>query len=214
MAQAITNHFDIENLPIAELRRTAAVMKIAHQKDWDKETFIAAINSRRKKAALVRIVTDETEEIPVGYVRMRLPLLPNGSECPLDVRINNFYTMIPRNVVVDVPNEVRDTIRQSTEVVTRKVIDKEGHDAYKTMEVPCYQFEVLGETKGVSGAVKPSGDIREQRLREQYKNIYGRYARRQSVEWKSFHGEFMKAYNDKKAKQAVDDEVNTALEES
>ena len=201
------NPLDIETYSIADLRRHASVMKIEAAKEWTKEDYIKAINARRKKAAVSRIVNDPDEPIPPGFVRIKLPLSPSGSDSPLDVRVNTFYTSIPRNVLVDVPREIRDTIRNSKEPVTREVLDKDGNRVVRTFEVPSYAFEQHGETPGESGCVKPGCDMREQSLRERYKEIYGRWPKRQSAEWKSYHSEYMKEFSGKIAKKAIEEEA-------
>jgi hypothetical protein len=201
------NPLDIETYSIADLRRHASVMKIEAAKDWTKEDYIKAINARRKKAAVSRIVNDPDEPIPPGFVRIKLPLTPSGSDSPLDVRVNTFYTSIPRNVLVDVPREIRDTIRNSKEPVTREVLDKDGNRVVRTFEVPSYAFEQHGETPGESGCVKPGCDMREQSLRERYKEIYGRWPKRQSQEWKTFFQKYTEQFADKNAKRAIEEEA-------
>lgn len=205
-----SNPYDLDSLSIADLRKLAAVMKITHQKDWTTEDFHEAINARRKHAKVARLVHDENDPIPTGFARIKMHLTPSGSDSPLDARVNMFYTMIPRDVLVDVPREIRDIIRNSTEVVTREVTDKEtGHRVVKTFEVQCYSFDQYGESMGDSGAIKGINDPREQSLRVKYRDIYGRWPRRQSDQWKNFEASFVEAANRKLVEKALSDESKT-----
>ena len=199
---AIQNPLDISTYDIADLRRTAAVLKINAEKDWKKEDYITAINTRRKKEVVAKVVYDADEPIPQGFVRIKLPLTMSGSDSAIPVRVNNFVTIIPRNLLVDVPKEIRDQLRSSTECVTREVVDKEGRTAMKTFEVPCQPFEQHGESMGESGAIRPMTDVKEQRIREQYLMLYGKWPRRTSEEWIEFKKSFVKEISDKTAKKA------------
>jgi hypothetical protein len=198
---------DLDNLEIAELRRLAAAHKIDSQKTWTKEDYIRAIQNRHKRNVVAKIVYDENEPIAPGFCRIRLPLTPSGSDIPLPIMVNNFKTMIPRNVLVDIPKEARDQLRTSKETVARETADQHGNTVVKIMEVPAYPFDDFGSTPGESGAIKPTNDPREQRLREKYKEIYGNWPRRQSDEWKSFKNGFLEAANKKILSEAADEEI-------
>lgn len=191
------NPYDIESLPIAELRRLASVHKIEYQKDWTKEQYVKAIQTRHRRFSVAKIVEDEKSEIPPGYVRIKLPLTPSGSDSPLSVQVNNFKTMIPRNILVDVPREIRDTIRGSTESVTRTRQDREGNKVLETIEVPCYPFEQHGEQAGESGAIRPMGDMKNQSLREMWRDRYGKWPRNSDDAWKTFKMSYVNKANDK-----------------
>lgn len=197
------NPYEIESLPIAELRRLASVHKIEYQKDWTKEQYVKAIQGRHKRFSVARVVEDEKSEIPPGYARIKLPLTPSGSDSPLSVQVNNFKTMIPRNILVDVPREIRDTIRGSTESVTRTRLTKDGDKVLETVEVPCYPFEQHGESAGESGAIRPMGDLKEQSLREMWRDKYGKWPRRSDEAWKSFKMNFVNKANDKVINDAL-----------
>lgn len=200
---AAANVFDVENLPIADLRKLAAKMNIESQKDWDKSMYINAINSRRKSRKVCKVVEDpNSEEIPVGFARIRLHLTPQGTDWPVDVMVNNFRTSLLRNVWIDVPREVRDQLRQSTELVPRVVENSEGHKVVKMVAVPCYPFDQIGETAGDSGAIRPNGDAKVQTIREKYRELYGRWPRR--AEQQEFMKMFIEEFQQKKIREAVD----------
>lgn len=199
---------DLELMDIADLRRLAATHKIESQKTWTKEDYIRAIQNRHKRNAVARVVYDENDPIPPGYCRIRLPLTPSGSDVPLDVMINNFKTSIPRNVLVDIPKEARDSIRSSKETVSREEFNSKGEKYVKVSEVPAYPFQEFGSTPGESGAIKPNTDPREQRLREKYHSTYGKWPRRQSDEWKSFKNGFLEAANKRVLNEAADEEAS------
>lgn len=201
--------FDLENTEIAELRRLAATHKIESQKDWKKEDYIRAIQNRHKRNSVARVVYDEKEPIPTGYCRVRLPLTPSGSDVPLAIMVNNFKTMIPRNVLVDIPKEARDQLRSSKESVTREAFNEKGEKFIQVAEVPAYPFDDFGSTPGVSGAIKPNTDPREQRLREKYRQLYGKWPRRQSDEWKSFKNGFLEKANERILSEAADEEATS-----
>ena len=201
---AEVNPLDLETYEIADLRRLAAVMKIDAQKTWTKEDYISAINTRRQRQAVSRVVFDENAPIPPGFCRLRLPLTPQGTDTPLTVRVNNFPTTIPRDVLVDVPKEVRDLIRTSKEPVTREVMDKDGNKKVQTFEIPSYPFEQVGESMGESGAVKGMTDPKEQRMRESYRDTHGRWPRRTDVEWVEYKKEYVKQFSVASVKKASD----------
>jgi hypothetical protein len=201
---AEVNPLDLETYEIADLRKLAAVMKIDAQKTWTKEDYISAINTRRQRQAVSRVVFDENAPIPPGFCRLRLPLTPQGTDTPLTVRVNNFPTTIPRDVLVDVPREVRDLIRTSKEPVTREVMDKDGNKKVQTFEIPSYPFEQVGESMGESGAVKGMTDPKEQRIRETYRDSYGKWPRRTEPEWVEFKKQFIKEFSGTAAKKASD----------
>ena len=204
MSKSVDNNpYDLESLPIAELRRLAAVHKIDYAKDWTKEQYIKAVSNRHKRHSVARIVVDEAQPIPAGFVRLKLPLTPSGSDTPLSVQVNNFKTMIPRNILVDVPREIRDTIRNSTESVTREVIGKDGFKVMKTEEVPCYPFEQHGEAAGESGAIRPMGDLHEQSLRVMWKERFGKWPRRTDEGWQQFKRSYIDKSNEKHVEKAV-----------
>lgn len=204
---AESNIFDIETLSIAELRKMASSLKIESQKDWDKSMYINAINTRRKQRKVCRIVDDPNSgDIPQGFARIRLHLTPSGQDWPVDVMVNNFKTSITRNIWVDVPREVRDALRNSTELVPKVVTNTEGKQAVSMQAVPCYPFDQIGETPGESYAIRPSGDVKVQRLREKYREAYGRWPKREQE--REFMKRFIDAYEDKKIKGIVEnDEV-------
>lgn len=193
------NPYELDTLSIAELRKLAAVMKIQAQREWSTSDFVDAINARRKSAKVARLVDEDEQEnieIPTGFARIRIHLTPGGSDSPLDVRVNNFYTSIPRGVLVDVPKEIRDTIRNSTEPVTREVIDKvTGLPKIQTTETQCYSFDDYGQSPGISGAVRGMADEKEYSLRVKYRDLYGAWPRRQSEEWKSFSRTYVEQAN-------------------
>lgn len=189
--QKEANPLDINTYDIASLRRLASVMKIEAQRTWDKDDYIKAINTRRKGEGVCRVVYDESSEIPRGFCRIRLPLTPNGTDTPLTISVNKFSTTIPRNIVVDVPKEIRDQLRASTEPVTREGFNDKGEKVVKTVLVPSQPFEQLGEQVGESGLVKPSNDPKEQRVRERYKEEYGRWPRRLDEVWIQFRRKFV-----------------------
>lgn len=201
--------FDLENMEIAELRRLAATHKIESQKEWKKEDYIRAIQTRHKRNSVARVVYDEKESIPTGYSRVRLPLTPSGSDVPLAIMVNNFKTMIPRNVLVDIPREAREQLRSSKESVTREVFNEKGEKYIRVEEVPAYPFDDFGSTPGVSGAIKPNTDPREQRLREKYRELYGKWPRRQSDEWKTFKNGFLEKANERILAQAAEEETTS-----
>jgi hypothetical protein len=180
----------------------ASVHKIEFQKTWTKEDYQKAIKNRHKRFSVAKIVDDEKSEIPNGYVRIKLPLTPSGSDSPLSVQVNNFKTMLPRNILIDVPREVRDTIRGSTESVTRVRLTKDGDKVLETTEVPCYPFEQHGEQSGESGAVRPMGDLHEQSLRVMWRDRYGKWPRRTDDAWKSFKMNYANKANDKAIAEA------------
>jgi len=196
--------YDLESQSIAELRKLCSVMKIEAQKDWDKSAYINAINTRRKNTAVAQVVTDESQDIPEGFVRIRLPLTPSGTDTPLNVMVNNFKTSIPRNVIVDIPKEARDQIRNSKESMVREKMDKDGNKVLEVVEVQCYPFESLGEKGGTSGAVRPNGDAREQRLREKYRDLYGKWPKRSSEDWTSFRNAFLEKANSRVVNSEAD----------
>jgi hypothetical protein len=197
------NPYEIETLPIAELRRLASVHKIEYQKDWTKEQYVKAIQTRHRRFSVAKVVDDDKSEIPPGYVRIKLPLTPSGSDSPLSVQVNNFKTMIPRNILVDVPREIRDTIRGSTESVTRQRVDREGNKVLETIEVPCYPFEQHGESAGESGAIRPMGDMKNQSLREMWRDRYGKWPKNSDEAWKTFKMSYVNKANDKVIAEAL-----------
>lgn len=174
----MSNPFNkLEDLDIADLRKLAKVNKIPTEKTWDKEAYIKALNNRRKGRTLARLVRDEDEEIPPGFVRIRIMKDSSGSESPVPVCINTFQTRIPRDVMVDVPNEVVEVLKNSTEVKTVQGTDKFGKEVTTTQTVRAYPFEILGQRAGESGAVRPSGNVASQSIREKYRDLFGRWPR-------------------------------------
>lgn len=201
---AVINPLDVSTYDIAELRRLAAAMKITAEKTWTKDEYITAINTRRKREVAAKIVLDSKQEIPVGFVRIKLPLTQEGSDSPLTIRVNNFVTTLPRDVVVDVPKEVRDQLASTTESVTRKVFDKDGHETIKAIEVPCQPFTQIGESYGESGAVRPMNSHKDQRVRELYRKVHEKWPRRTDPDWVEFRKAFVAEHSAKEAKKASD----------
>lgn len=198
------NLFDIQELPIAELRKLCAVEKVPYDKTSTKEDLIRLLNTRRKGRKLARLVTDPDSEIPPGFVRGTAQLQADGTDTPIPILVNNFRSWIPRGVMVDIPKEAYDTLRSSTESKLKKELDKEGNQVLKSVEVPCYPFDKIGEQVGTSGAVRPSGDARDQRLREQYRELYGRWPRRaQFNDWKT---KFVDQFEQERVSRLVEEE--------
>ena len=198
------NSFDLESLPISELRKLCSVEKIEFEKASTKEDLIRLLNNRRKGRMLARLVTSEDQEIPRGFVRLKIALNRDGSDTPVPVMVNNFKSWIPRNVVVDIPKEAFEVLKASTESATQIVMDKEGNKALKVIEVPCYPFEKMNESVGVSGAVRPATDVRTQRLREQYRERNGKWPSR--LAFAEFKSKFIDEMERAHVKQIVAEE--------
>lgn len=212
MAAIQSNPYDLDSLSIAELRKQASVEKIRTDKSWDKEDYIKALNNHRKGRALARLVIDGDSAIPPGYVRIRLPLDQVGSDTPVTIRVNNFSTRIPRNVMVDIPKEARDVLRNSTEAVTRKEVNSQGQTVMRVIDVPCYPFDTLGEAAGESGAIKPNSSYKEEKLRERFRDIYGHWPRRTDSKWLGFRQKFAEDFQAKMIAKAVEEEAADAEE--
>lgn len=207
MAATQSNPYDLSTMSIAELRSQAKVEKIRTDKSWDKEDYITALNNHRKGRALAKVVMDMNDPIAPGYVRVKLPLDPSGSDTSVPVRVNNFATRIPRNIVVDIPKEARDVLRNSTESVTREETNSKGDRVIRVVDVPCYPFDTLGETPGESGAVKPNSSYKEEKLRERFRDIHGHWPRRTDPKWLGFKQKFAEDFHAKMIEQAIAEEL-------
>jgi hypothetical protein len=200
-----------EDMTIQELRRLATSYGIRAQRDWVKEDFILAVNNRRNKnETLVQLVADNSVGPAPGHARIMIHATQTGSNHPIPVNVNNYYCRIPRDVEVDVPIPILEALNNSKTPVRAKDprggVDGQGKPKMVWKEVPSYPYQVLGITPGTarhpSGAlkIKPSTSPSKQGLREKYREIYGKWPRRE--EYKKFQAMHM----ERKATQAIDKE--------
>lgn len=166
----------MSDMTIAELRATAKAMNIAGNREWTKDDYIQAINSRRGGKAVAKVVEDADSPIPEGYARIRIQQQA-GFTGPVDVLLNKFKSSIPRDVWVDIPCEVVDgPLEHSMDWETKGEVSS-GERSSRRTAVKAYPFiergrNPLPEGKGI---VSGSNSDETQSIRKQYRQIFGRW---------------------------------------
>lgn len=175
-----TDLTNISKMGLAELKRTAKALNIPGHKDWDEEQWRKAINNRRRNKSVARVVDDMASAIPEGFARIEIQSTNDEEkETPIQCAVNDFVTMIPKGVVVDVPIEiVSESLENSTDYITRTKIDKEGHEVKARIQVQAYPFREYGRSPGKS-VIKPSTPYETQSVREKFREIFGKWPRRE-----------------------------------
>lgn len=199
---------NISKMGLAELKRTANALNIKGDKDWNEEQWRKAINNRRRNKSVARVVDDMTKPCPEGYARIELQKTNDEEkETPIQCSINDFQTMIPKGVVVDVPIEVvTDSLENSTDYISRNVVDKDGVEKRVRIQVMAYPFREYTRTPGKS-VIKPSTPFETQSVREKFREIFGKWPRREEQR------EFETALRRKRYEQEIGDtkvDENTA----
>lgn len=196
----------LEEMDIGQLRKLAKIANVPLDKTDDKETIVHKLNRNRGGRAQARMVFDENDPIPAGYVRIKIWKGQDGSEGPVPVAINRFQARLPRDIPLDVPREVLEVLNNSVDIQTRTTQDKEGRDTTTTVKVRAYSFEVLGQGEIVKGGViRPLADPQRYGLRTQFRDLFGRWPR--GEEERKFR-EAMMASAAKKAGMFDDDTIN------
>ena len=165
-------------MTIGELRATAKAMGIQANREWRAEDYQHAINSKRGNRIFATVVDDTETPIKEGCARIKIQNQP-GFNGPVDVVINKFKTAIPREVWVDVPIEVVDgALANSLDYETREV-----NGVYSRTPVKAYPWVEIGRSKLPAGKslIAGSNSTEVQALREQYRNIIGRWPDRQQM---------------------------------
>lgn len=161
---------------IGELRSTAKSLGISASKEWTKEDFISAINSRRQNKTLAKVIEDLDEPLEEGYARIKIQNQP-GFNGPVDVSINGkFRCSIPRDTWVDVPIEVVDgPLNNSVDYETRPI--EPGESRSRRLAVKSYPWIELRRipTKNGKSILKGSNSPETQAIRNQYRSIFGRW---------------------------------------
>lgn len=179
----------IENLSIQDLRKLATSYGIKAQRDWDREDFIMAINTRRQNNTLVELAYDDSKGPRVGHARIIIQSSETGSNHPIPVNVNNYKCIIPRDVAVDVPFEVVEALNNSKTPVRAKDpkggVNEMGKPKLVWKDVLSYPFQVVamgqpGVARHTNGApkIKPSTDPQKHSLKVKYKEIFGRWPKR------------------------------------
>jgi hypothetical protein len=171
---------NISKMGLAELKRTAKSLNIPGNKDWDEDQWRKAINNRRRNKSVARVVDDMASAIPEGFARIEVQSTnEEEKETPIQCSVNDFVTMIPKGIVVDVPIEiVSESLENSTDYITRTKIDKEGHEVKTRIQVQAYPFREYGRNAGKS-VIKPSTPRETQSVREKFREIFGKWPRRE-----------------------------------
>jgi hypothetical protein len=194
MSEETSNPNDqrVEDMSIQELRKLATAYGIRAQRDWSKEDFVAAINTRRNRhQGLANVVMDRNTGPAPGYARIRLHNTESGSNLPVPVSVNNLVLKIPRDIEVDVPLEVVEVLNNSKTPVRAR--NSEGQMVWR--DVLSYPFTLLQMSPGVAmrngkPVVKGSSDPKNHSLREKFKEIYERWPKNE--EFKEFRDQHMR----------------------
>jgi hypothetical protein len=181
-----------EDMSMQDLRKLATAYGIRANRDWNKDDFVAAINTRRNRhQSLANVVMDANRGPAPGYARISINNTESGNNLPVPVSVNNLVLKIPRDIPVDVPLEVVEVLNNSKTPVRAR--NHEGQLVWK--DVLSYPFQVLAYTPGVATrngkpVVKGSSDPKNHSLREKFKEIYERWPK--NAEFKEFKDQHMR----------------------
>lgn len=183
------------DLTIQEARRMCTALGITSQRDWTLDDFRAAIDNKRKGNKIVEVVVDTSTNPPPGHARIKLHNNSAGQNIPVPVALNRYIVKIPRDVIVDVPLELLENLRHSTNPsISSKTDPQTGETIKETRYDPAYPFDLYGITPGIAKyangvqKIKGSSDPERYGLRVLYKATFGRWPKREEFkEFKKHH---------------------------
>lgn len=185
---------DLNSMDIGELRKTAAAYNITAQRTWKTEDYIRAIDGKRKTSAIVE-VAEEGSAIPPGHARIKI-LATDENRHPVIANVNNYPVSVPRDVEVNIPLEVLEVLNNASRPRSKKVkdLDAPGGTRWELYEQPTHHIQVFGMTPGVAKykngkrKIVPSMNEEKYRLREKFKEVYGKWpSRAEFGKWKEQH---------------------------
>lgn len=142
----------LKSMEIAQLRKYAAIARVAITRDMDKNEIITAIKAKQRDRDTIRIAEVGNAPAP-GWTRIVLHRngSPGALNRPLYINANGYKCTVPVGVEVDVPHKVVEVLNNSIEM--RKEPDTEKRDryglvAYKDVPVHCYPFQTIASTPG------------------------------------------------------------------
>jgi hypothetical protein len=211
-----TDQVALEDMKLQDLRKLATSYQIKARIDWSKEDFINAINNRRQRhQAVAELAFDPNRPPAPGKARILIHNSQTGSNHPVPVNVNNYFALIPRDVLVDVPTEVLECLNNSKTPVRKKdpsgKVNSEGKPVLVWGDVPSYPYSlVAGPTPGVAmkngvPMVRSSTNKQKHSLKEKFREIYQRWPKREEFK------KFTDAAMSRKAERIVDaDDMETA----
>lgn len=142
----------LESLDIASLRKYAKLMRIASQRDWQREDYVEAIKTKQA-AQNVAVVFDSSNAPAPGHARVLIHRdpSPGAKNSPIQLGVNGRIIHIPRGIEVDVPIPFIEVLKNSKG--QRPVQDESPSSnaptgTYKWEEVTSYPFQVTAITPG------------------------------------------------------------------
>lgn len=209
MTELTGDQQNVEEMSINDLRKLATSYGIKASRDWVSEDFIEAINQRRQRhSAVADVVLDPNKGPAPGKARIKIHNSQTGSNHPIPVSVNNYFALIPRDVEVDVPLEVLESLRNSKTPVRAKDptgrLTADGKPAMVWKDVQSYPFDVLAMTPGVAmkngvPMVRSSSNRAKHALKLKFREIYQRWPKR--AEFKTFMDHQMKVMAERSMKE-------------
>lgn len=204
----------VDEMSIQELRRLATSYNIKASRDWDRTDFIEAINNRRSRSSLVELVEDNSGNPLAGKARITIQSPEQGSTHPVPVNVNNYFALIPRDIQVDIPIPALEALNNSTTPVRVKDpkggFDRDGKPKMVWRHVPTYHVTVHSITPGIAKGpngqplIKPSTSLAKHNLKMKYKEIYGRWPKREQFR------KFEEMHMERIAERALNEDVSLA----
>lgn len=174
---------ELENLPIAQLRKFCGLYNIPFDKESTKEDLINLI--RRKQAKSDLAVVSEVGSAPApGWARIMIHRQHGTSNRPIYVNVNGYRITIPKNVEVDVPIKVVGVLNDAKEY---RLVENEDEAInsprrWTNQPVLSYPFQVLMTTPGPDP--RPGYERSKASAygpRKQFHDIFGRWPKRHEL---------------------------------
>lgn len=177
----VAKTINLNGKTIAELKKMAQALNIMGRPTWSDEDYRRAIVNRQKNKIVASVVSDMASPIPEGFCRIEIGKSSNDPTggAPVQCLVNDFCTIIPRGVIVDVPIEIVDgSLANSTDYLTeRKTNPHTGFDEEVRVQIQAFPFREYGRTPGQS-VIKSLIKEDKMSIRNQYRALYGRWPSR------------------------------------
>jgi hypothetical protein len=170
---------NLEDLSIAQLRKYAALYRIALDRDSTKEDIVRILKAKAAKQNLVTVVDKDDDGMPKpGWSRINVSRdpMPGAGNYPIYINVNGYEITVPRGVTVDVPTKVVTTLNDAVEerLIANHDVPFNDPNHYTYQKVMRYPFQVIATTKGPDP--RPGFEVQraiQNKPRLKFKEVFG-----------------------------------------